>query len=40
MCSPLCDFFIASKEEAEIQCENAEKIIVVIKDYLREKFGI
>ena len=34
------DFFIASKEDAEIQCENAEKIIIVVTDYLREKFEI
>ena len=30
----------AAKEDAEVQCENAEKIIIVVKDYLRDKFGI
>ena len=34
------DFFIASKEDAEIQCENAEKIIIAVKDYLKDKFEI
>ena len=34
------DFFIASKEDAEVQCENAEKIISVVKDYLKDKFEI
>ena len=34
------DFFIASKEDAEVQCMNAEKIIFAVKDYLKDKFEI
>ena len=32
------DFFIASKEDAEIQCESAENIIKAVEKYLNDKF--
>ena len=34
------DFFIASKEDAEIQCESAENIIKAVKKYLNDTFQI
>lgn len=34
------DFFIASKEDAEIQCKNAESIIEAVKRYLRDKYEL
>ena len=34
------DFFIASKEDAEIQCKNAESIIEAVKGYLRDKYEL
>lgn len=34
------DFFIASKEDADIQCENAENIIKAVKRYLKNNFQI
>ncbi len=33
-------FFIASKEDAEIQCESAENIIKAVKKYLNDNFQI
>ena len=34
------DFFIASKEDAETQCENAESIIEAVRKYLKEKYEV
>ena len=34
------DFFIASKEDAETQCKNAESIIEAVKKYLKDKYEI
>ena len=34
------DFFIASKEDAETQCENAESIIEAVKKYLKDKYEV
>ena len=34
------DFFIASKEEAEIQCESAGNIIEAVKQYLNDKYQV
>lgn len=34
------DFFIASKEDAETQCENAENIIEAVKKYLKDKYEL
>lgn len=34
------DFYIASKEEAEVQCANPEHIINVVKQYLIDEFGM
>ena len=34
------DFFIASKEDAETQCENAESIIEDVKKYLKGKYEV
>lgn len=34
------DFFIASKEDAETQCESAEKIIEAVRKYLMDKYKV
>lgn len=34
------DFFLASKEEAEIQCKSAENIIDTVKKYLNDRYEI
>ena len=34
------DFFIASKEEAEIQCESAENIIEAVRKFLNDKHQV
>lgn len=34
------DFFIASKEDAEIQCESARNIIEAVKKYLSAKYQV
>ena len=34
------DFYIASKEEAEMQCQSAEEIIEVVKKYLLQKYKV
>lgn len=34
------DFYVASKEEAETQCQSAEEIIEAVKKYLMKKYGI
>ena len=34
------DLFIASKEDAQTQCENAESIIEAVKKYLKDKYEV
>lgn len=34
------DFFVASKEDAETQCMNAENIVETVKKYLMDKYEV
>lgn len=34
------DFFIASREEAEIQCESTENIIEAVRKFLNDKYQV